>query len=109
MIKILEAHYAGNNRIELIFSDGQNGIFDLNAYLSTRQGPLLESLRQETYLQRFFINAGALCWPNGLELSPDRLHELKSSALAPMLERGSQNQALKIHSGSLPEASETIR
>ncbi|MFZ1830580.1 MAG: DUF2442 domain-containing protein [Candidatus Competibacteraceae bacterium] len=109
MIKILEAHYAGNNRIELIFSDGQHGIFDLNAYLSTRQGPLLESLHQETYLQRFFINAGALCWPNGLELSPDRLHELTSSALAPMLERGSKNQALKIHSGSLPEASETIR
>ncbi|MCB1919467.1 MAG: DUF2442 domain-containing protein [Candidatus Competibacteraceae bacterium] len=76
MIKILEAHYIGNYRIELVFSDGQSGIFDLSAYLSTRQGPLLEPLRQEIYLQRFFIDTGALCWPNGLELSPDRLHEI---------------------------------
>jgi len=24
---------------------------------------------------RLFIEAGALCWPNGLELSPSRLYE----------------------------------
>jgi hypothetical protein len=82
MIKILEARYIGHYRIELVFSDGQKGLFDLNAYLSTRQGPLLESLRQETYLQRFFIDAGALCWPNGLELSPARLHEISRLKIA---------------------------
>ena len=37
--------------------------------------PLLEPLRDSVYFARFFIDAGALCWPNGLELSPDRLHE----------------------------------
>lgn len=82
MIKILEAYYIGNYRIELAFSDGQMGVFDVNTYLSIRTGPLLESLRQETYLQRFFIDGGALCWPNGLELSPDRLHEISQIAVA---------------------------
>ena len=82
MIKILEARHIGNYQIELFFSDGQNGIFALSAYPSTRQGPLLKLLRQETYLQRFFIDAGALCWPNGLELSPDRLHEISDMTVA---------------------------
>jgi len=35
----------------------------------------LGELRKEDYLRRFFIDAGALCWPNGLELSPARLYE----------------------------------
>ena len=25
---------------------------------------------------RFFIDAGALCWPNGLEISPAKMYEL---------------------------------
>jgi hypothetical protein len=37
---------------------------------------LLDVLREPGYLDRFFIDAGALCWPNGLEISPARLHEL---------------------------------
>ena len=29
-----------------------------------------------------FIDAGALCWPNGLELSPARLHEISLLGIA---------------------------
>ena len=82
MIKLLEARYVGHHRIELAFSDGQHGVFDVSAYLATRQGPLLEPLYDESYLQRYFIDAGALCWPNGLELSPARLHEISLLEIA---------------------------
>ena len=82
MIKLLEARYVGHHRIELAFSDGQHGVFDVSAYLATRQGPLLDPLQDEIYLQRFFIDAGALCWPNGLELSPARLHEISFLPIA---------------------------
>ena len=82
MIKLLEARYVGHHRIILAFSDGRCGVFDVNAYLVTRQGPLLEPLYDETYLQRFFIDAGALCWPNGLELSPAHLHEISLLEIA---------------------------
>lgn len=74
MIKIIEAHYRGDFQIELLFSNGFYGGFDGHLLLQ-RQGPLLEPLRGEDYFRRFFIDAGALCWPNGLELSPTRLHE----------------------------------
>ncbi len=38
MIKLLEARYVGHHRIELTFSDGRRGVFDVDAYLTTRQG-----------------------------------------------------------------------
>ena len=74
MIKIIKARYVGNFQVELNFSDGQAGLFDGRTLLQ-RNGSLLEPLRQESYFRRVFIDAGALCWPNGLELSPAKLYE----------------------------------
>ena len=74
MIKLIEARYQGAFQVALRFSDGKEGIFDGRELLK-RSGPLLEPLRDETFFKRVFIDAGALSWPNGLELSPVRLHE----------------------------------
>ncbi len=74
MIKLIEARYRGDFQVTLSFSDGKEGIFDGRGVLQ-RCGPLLDPLRDEAYFRRLFIDAGALCWPNGLELSPARLHE----------------------------------
>lgn len=76
MIKVLHAHLVSPFQLELAFSDHSHGVFDADAYLSTRSGPLLDRLRDPAYFARFFIDAGALCWPNGLEISPARLHAL---------------------------------
>ena len=74
MIKLTEARYQGEFQVSLRFSDGKEGVFDGRELLK-RSGPLLEPLRDEAYFKRFFIDAGALSWPNGLELSPARLHK----------------------------------
>ena len=74
MIKLTEARYQGDFQLALRFSDGKEVIFDGRELLK-RSGPLLEPLHDETFFKRFFIDAGALGWPNGLELSPTRLHE----------------------------------
>lgn len=76
MIKVLNARLIAPFQIELDFSDHSQGVFDARVYLANRSGSLLEKLREPIYFQRFFIDAGALCWPNGLELSPARLHAL---------------------------------
>lgn len=76
MINILNARYSENFCITLHFSDGTEGKFDARAYFKERHGSLLGALQDEAYFKRFFIDAGALCWPNGLELSPQRLHAL---------------------------------
>lgn len=74
MIKLIETHHQGNFQAALGFSDGKEGVFD-GRNLLQRSDPLLEPLRDEAYFGRLFIDAGALCWPNGLELSPARLHD----------------------------------
>ena len=78
MIKVLNARCAGDFKLELDFSDHTHGVFDAGAYLATRSGPLLDKLRNANYFARVFIDAGALCWPNGLELSPAKVYELSA-------------------------------
>jgi len=53
--------------LELEFSDHTQGVFDAGVYLATRSGPLLDKLRDPAYFSRVFIDADALCWPNGLK------------------------------------------
>lgn len=81
MIKVLNARLTAPFKLEIDFSDHTLGVFDANAYLADRTGPLLEKLRDPAYFQRFFIDAGALCWPNGLELSPAKIHSLASKGV----------------------------
>ena len=76
MIKILSADYLCDFRIALTFSDGLEGVFDLAAYLRTHRGPLLNALLDESYARQCSVDAGALSWPNDLQLSPRRLHDL---------------------------------
>lgn len=82
MIKLLNVKPLKSHALELHFSDRSQGIFDGSAYLAKRQGPLLEALRDPAYFHRCFVAAGALCWPNELELSAARLHELIRTAQA---------------------------
>lgn len=74
MIKVIAARYIDDFRVALQFSDGSEGVFDGHDLLR-HEGSLLVPLREENFFRRCFVDAGALCWPNGLELSPARLRE----------------------------------
>lgn len=73
MIKILKCEAVKDFNLEITFSSGESGHFDGQAYLAEHAGSLLEPLRDKSYFQKAFIDAGALCWPNGLELSAKRV------------------------------------
>ena len=75
MIKILEATAVAPYQILLEFSDDTKGVWNAETLLATRKGTLLEPLRDANYFEHFFLDAGALCWANGLEFSPERLYE----------------------------------
>lgn len=81
MIKVLNVRHTAPWTLELEFSNRTHGRWDGQAYLATQQGPLLGALRDPAYFARVFIEAGALCWPNGLALSPARLYELVGAGL----------------------------
>ena len=80
MINLLNFKYLDAGLFMVNFSDGTQSTFDLKNYLATRQGPLLLPLQDESYISRAFIDAGALAWPNGLEISPQRIYELTQSS-----------------------------
>lgn len=74
MIKITGATRVRDKVVNLEFSDGTQGSFDFSELLS-KQTPLTIPLQAEEEFQRFFLELGALCWPNGLEFSAGSLHQ----------------------------------
>jgi hypothetical protein len=81
MIKLVAIAPHGPAELALTFSDGSSGVWSA-APLIARSTVLTEPLRDPAYFTRAFIEAGALAWPNGLELSPwslqDELREAKA-------------------------------
>lgn len=78
MIKVLTCKPTADFSLSLKFSNGESGVFDAKAYLAEKRGVLLEPLKEVAYFQRCFVDAGALCWPNGLELSGQRVFALST-------------------------------
>lgn len=73
MIKLIGLKPAGDAELELRFSDGSHGAWSA-ADLIARDTILTRPLADPEYFRRAFVEAGALAWPNGLELSADGLH-----------------------------------
>ena len=81
MIKIVTAEHLRDRVIRLTFNDGMVGDYDL-ASLVAQDGPMVQPLRDPAYFRRFFLELGALSWPNGLDLSPAAIHrELAEAGL----------------------------
>ena len=74
MTKIVHATHRHDHVLEIEFSDGSVGDYDL-APLLAKDTELTRPLLDPVYLKRFFLDLGALCWPNGLELSPLAIHQ----------------------------------
>jgi hypothetical protein len=72
MTKIVHAEYVRDFVLRVVFSDQSSGDYDLAPVLA-RDTALTRPLRQSDYFKRFFLELGALSWPNGLELSPETI------------------------------------
>ncbi|MFN3231713.1 MAG: DUF2442 domain-containing protein [Alphaproteobacteria bacterium] len=79
LIKIVSAKAAGGTRVRVAFSDGSHGLYDL-AHLIERDGSMVKPLRDPAFFARVFVESGAICWPNGLDLSPAAVHRELSEA-----------------------------
>jgi hypothetical protein len=74
MIKIIKATHLTKKIIQLEFSDHSWGEYDLQPLID-KQSELVIPLQNETYFSEFFLELGALCWKNGLELSAGSIHK----------------------------------
>jgi hypothetical protein len=74
MIKLVAIKPHKDARLELTFSDGSHGMWSA-AEIIARDTILTRPLADPAYFARAFIEAGALAWPNGLELAPWTLQQ----------------------------------
>jgi hypothetical protein len=81
MSKLTAIEPLADARLALTFSDGSHGEWSA-AELIARETVLTRPLADSAYFARAFIEAGALAWPNGLELSAWALQtELRQAGL----------------------------
>ncbi|HLV06759.1 MAG TPA: DUF2442 domain-containing protein [Croceibacterium sp.] len=81
MIKLTAIEPLDGARLALTFSDGSHGVWSV-AEVIARDTVLTRPLAEPAYFARAFIEAGALAWPNGLELSAWTLQaELREAGL----------------------------
>jgi DNA-binding XRE family transcriptional regulator len=79
MIHVTNVRYAGGHQLALTFDDGTLGVADLRVELT---GPF-ESLRDPRVFADAFVQDGTVCWPNGLDLAPERLYALAHALPVP--------------------------
>ena len=72
--RVIDAHYAGEYRVWLRFSDGLTGEIDLADQL---WGPVFEPLKDPAFFAKMCVepDTDTITWPNGADLSPSWLHE----------------------------------
>jgi len=73
MIKIIQANYEYDKVIQVYFSDGKYGDYDLQSVID-KKTVLTQFLEEDYDFQEFYLEMGALCWKNGLQLSPSHIY-----------------------------------
>ena len=71
---VVQAEYRGAFRIHIVFNDNSENTIDFREWL---QGPVFEPLKDPAYFQRFFVDGGTVVWPNGADVAPETLYDVK--------------------------------
>ena len=54
------------------FDDGTEKQVDISQWF---KGPVFKALRESKFFKKFFIEAGTLAWPNGVDIAPEALYQ----------------------------------
>ena len=73
MIKLIAIESKGEAKLLLRFSDGSTGIYDFAPFIEANT-EMTAPLADPDFFSRHFIEAGALAWPNGFDLSAASLY-----------------------------------
>ena len=79
--RITQVQVVGPFRVQLIFTDGTQGVADVAPWIAGRGG-IFGALQDPAFFAQVTIDteAGTLVWPNGADLDPDRLYEAAHAA-----------------------------
>lgn len=74
MIKLIAVEPQQGTQLLLRFSDGAWGVFDFKPFIDAAT-EMTTPLADAEFFARHFIEAGALAWPNGFDLSAPSLYQ----------------------------------
>lgn len=74
MIKLKVVEPKDGYRLLLHFSDGTAGVYDFEPYVEANT-PMTQPLADPGFFRQYFIELGALVWPNGFDLSAGALQQ----------------------------------
>lgn len=56
------------------FDDGTEKHIDISQWF---RGPVFKPLKDTSFFKKFFVDAGTLAWPNGVDIAPEALYKAK--------------------------------
>ncbi len=60
-------------KVRVVFSDDYADDVDLAPLFQSRQGPLLQSLKDPALFGQVYVDGDSIAWPNGYDICPDVL------------------------------------
>ena len=86
----MEQYFDGEGWLSSLIADGVQEVLDFSQWL---EGPIFEPLKRPEYFRRFFVEGGAITWPNGADIAPETLYNAATRKRRP-------NQGAPIRNGS---------
>jgi uncharacterized protein DUF2442 len=74
--QVIEARHVSGFVVSLRFDDGTEKRIDISQWF---KGPVFEPLKDTKLFKKFFIEAGTLAWPNGVDIAPEALYTARES------------------------------
>ena len=73
MNRVKEVHALPNYRLDILFRNGERGIFDCNPY---RGYESLAGIWDDGKFEKVIADHGTVMWPGGEDLCPDEVYDL---------------------------------
>ncbi len=74
--QVISAEYVKDFVVHTVFDDGTEKNIDISKWF---KGPVFEPLRNKRNFKKFFIEAGTLAWPNGVDIAPEALYSARDA------------------------------
>ena len=75
--QVIAARHIREFIISARFDDGTEKYIDVSQWF---KGPVFEPLRDPKFFKKFFVEAGTLAWPNGVDIAPETLYAARETS-----------------------------
>lgn len=70
--RVVEAHPLNDHFVEVRFSDGRHGVYDMGPYLKYE---IFKPLREHAFFEKLYVREedGVVAWPGDIDIAPERM------------------------------------